>query len=120
MKNPVDDLDLDDNTDLKTLVECLESVRKKGFKEDFKVDNGMMTGINTQRSYSPEQVNILNFYRFEGDSDPADNSILYVIETDDCLRGTLVDGYGPTSDPDVQPFLEEVENIKKKKPNEKL
>lgn len=108
------------NPDLKTLVDCLNQVKKDGFTEDFKVENKKLQGLTSCKNYGPEEVNILNFYRFEGESDPSDNSILYVIETRDGCRGTLVDGYGPTSDPDLQPFIEEIENIRKKNPHEKL
>jgi hypothetical protein len=52
--------------------------------------------------------------RFEGASDPADNTILYVIETNDGIKGTLVDAYGSYADPKVTTFMEEVAEINKK------
>ena len=68
----------------------------------------------TEEIFKPEQVKIQNFFRFEGMSDPEDNSILYAIETDNGLKGTLVDSYGATSDNDVDEFIKAVENITKK------
>ncbi len=51
------------------------------------------------------------YIRFEGDSDPADMSILYAIETNDGDKGTYVDAFGTYGDqsPDtVSEFLQQV------------
>ena len=64
--------------------------------------------------YRPEQVQVINFFRFEGMSDPDDNAILYIIETDDGGKGTLIDGYGIYTEPKIAAFMQEVENIQKK------
>ena len=37
---------------------------------------------------------ITEMYRFEGDSSPDDNSVLYAIESKDGIKGVLVDAYG--------------------------
>ena len=37
---------------------------------------------------------IVEFYRFEGDSNPSDESIVYGIESANGLKGILVSGYG--------------------------
>jgi hypothetical protein len=39
--------------------------------------------------------------------------ILYVIETNDGVKGTLVDGYGAYADSDVSKFIVQVEEIEK-------
>src|SRR4051812_18595963 len=101
-------------TDMKTLVSCLNSLVRNGFEEHFKVTDHGLKALRTGKYYTPEQVTIANFYRFEGDSDPADNSILYAIETKDGLRGTLVDAFGPYADTKVTNFMTEVEKINKK------
>ena len=53
-------------------------------------------------------------YRFEGQSDPADNAIMYVVETGDGVKGTLIDAYGAYADENVNKFMSEVEEISKK------
>jgi hypothetical protein len=40
------------------------------------------------------------------------------IETDDGIKGTLVDAYGPYADPKVISFMEEVERLHKKFPKD--
>ena len=87
---------------------------KEGFSDQFKVTTRGLYSYGKSRYYRPEQVIVVNFYRFEGQTDPADNSIMYVIETTDGARGTLVDAYGTYADVAVNTFMTEVEDIHKK------
>jgi len=100
--------------DMKTLAECLNKMVLKGYTEDFKAGERGLLSLHNERLYDVNDVNVVNFYRFEGASDPADNSILYVIETNDGTKGTLVDAYGPYSDPLVHDFMKQVEELNKK------
>jgi len=102
------------NEDLKTMVSCINSLNKLGFTEDYKVTDSGMKSVQTRKLYKPEDIQVLNFYRFEGNSDPGDNAILYAIETKDNTRGTLVDAYGPYADSRVSGFMHRVEEITKK------
>jgi hypothetical protein len=99
---------------MKTLVSCLNSLVRNGFEEHFKVTENGLKALRLNKYYAPKEVKVLNYYRFEGDSDPADNSILYAIQTRDGLRGTLVDAFGPYADSKVTKFMTEVESIDKK------
>ncbi len=99
--------------EMNTLVSCLNGLMKEGFDKQFKVTKEGIKELSSEKIYSPEEVKVLNFYRFEGNSDPADNSILYAIETVDGKRGTLVDAYGPYSDMLVAAFMKRVEDIQK-------
>jgi hypothetical protein len=99
---------------MNTLSACINKVIGEGYKECFKVTSRGLYSTSTSRYYRPEQVQVLNFFRFEGQSDPADNAILYVIETSDGLKGTLVDAYGTYSDGYTGRFMAEVEDIRKK------
>ena len=98
---------------MKSLSACINKIKDDGFSEDFQVTKKGLTNYGEEKFYSPVQVKIVNFYRFEGSSDPADNSILYAIETSDGSKGTLVDAYGAYSDSDVAKFIVAVEEIQK-------
>ena len=103
---------------MKTLASCETHVRGQGYKEDFQVDHkGMTTYSGNGKVYQPEDVKIVNFYRFEGVSDPGDNTILYVIETTDGLKGTLTDGYGAYASDEVSKFIVKVGEIQKQIPH---
>jgi hypothetical protein len=98
---------------MKGLASCSNKMKEDGYTEDFQVTKKGLTTFNEDKHYTPEQVKIVNFYRFEGVSDPGDNMILYVIETNDGVKGTLVDGYGAYADSDVSKFIVQVEEIEK-------
>ncbi|MEX2231542.1 MAG: hypothetical protein WD824_05245 [Cyclobacteriaceae bacterium] len=100
---------------MKSLSSCINKIKEEGYTEDFQVNEKGLTTFDDSKNYKPEQVRIVNFYRFEGESDPGDNTILYVIETDNGDKGTLVDGYGAYSDENVAKFIVEVEKIQKVK-----
>ena len=98
---------------MKTLSECVNSLVEQGYSESFRVKNKMLYGDNNKKTYSTDKVHIANFYRFEGDSDPGDNAILYAIETDDGTYGVLVDAYGSAADASVSDFIRQVSDISK-------
>ena len=72
------------------------------------MDNLKLASITTNRYYQPQQIDIVSLFRFEGNSDPSDNAIVYVIETSDGLRGTLVAATGTGSNT-VREFMKAVE-----------
>ena len=100
--------------DMKTLASCLNKLTLDGYTEDFKAGERGLLSLQHEKIYEPSQVQVKDFFRFEGASDPADNAILYAIETDDGIKGTLVDAYGPYADQKVISFMEEVERLHKK------
>ena len=99
---------------LKTMVSCIDALIKEGYTENYKVIERGLKSLRRERIYTPSEVKVLNFYRFEGNSDPADSSILYAIETIDGGKGTLVDAYGPYSDTQITTFMQQVHEIHKK------
>lgn len=99
--------------DMETLTACSNKLMAEGYATQFKATKSGLKSLSTEKVFKPEDVKIINFYRFEGESDPSDNSILYVIETSDGEKGTLSDAYGPYSDSNVTAFVKEVEAIEK-------
>lgn len=97
-----------------TLTQCTNKAIQNGFTENLKVAAKGLTTEGSDKFYTPAQVKITNFYRFEGWSAPEDNCILYLIETEDGRKGTLIDAYGAYADAKVSAFIREVEDIQKK------
>ena len=100
--------------DLKTLQACLAKMIADGYTEDFKAEDDGLRALRSDRVYQPNEVSVVNYFRFEGPSNPDDMSIMYVIETNDGTKGTLVDAYGTYASPEVNQFIVEVERITKK------
>ncbi len=99
---------------MNTMTSCVNKVIRLGYTDTFKITDRGLFSTSRNRYYRPEQIRVVNFYRFEGASDPSDNAIMYVIETSDGLLGTLIDAYGTYSDDRLNHFMQEVENIRKK------
>lgn len=102
------------DAEMKTLSSCMNKLISDGYTEHFKVSDEGLEAPNKEKIYHPEQVHVVNFFRFEGASDPDENSILYAIETDGGEKGILTDAYGTYADPLVGKFMMAVEDISKK------
>jgi hypothetical protein len=74
-----------------TLSEALNDLTKRGYTLDFNLNS-------VQKKFSSKSLNVVEVYRFEGMSSTDDESVLYVIETSDGMKGTLVDAYGTYAD----------------------
>ena len=81
-----------------TLTEALEAVRKQGFTLDYNLKKDCLKCQQNAIELRPADFDIVDVYRFEGMTDPADSTVLYTIESNTGQRGTLVDAYGPYAD----------------------
>jgi len=95
------------------LQKVLNKLDKEGYTEQYKVENGILHSLTSNIEYHPHDVKAVNFYRFEGPSNPDDMSIVYVIETNDDRKGTLIDAYGVYADEAIGDFMQSVEIFKK-------
>lgn len=96
---------------MKSLVTCLNRMIADGY---FKVTDNGLEALQSGKRYKAEEVSVINFFRFEGASDPEDNAILYVLRTADGLKGTLIDAYGLYNDQRISRFISQVGSIEKK------
>jgi len=103
-----------DKTEMKTLSALSKMLEQTGFNTQFLVLKEGIKSLASDRLYKPNQVEIVNFYRFEGDSNPEDNAILYAIDTVSGEKGQLIDAYGSEGDINTTNFIVQVENIHKK------
>ncbi len=83
-------------TEMTTLSTVLEKLRLKRQDNEFTMTPEGFT-CNGKKVYQPEDLTIIKTYRFEGESDPADSSILYLIQANDELVGYSLDTYGAGS-----------------------
>ena len=75
-----------------TVTEALSDLKKRNFILDFNLLENCL--ICNEEKFNLDDFEIKEFYRFEGDSDPADEAIVYAIESKSGLKGVLVSGYG--------------------------
>jgi hypothetical protein len=79
-----------------TVTEAIKGLRERGYTKDFNLKENCI--ICDEEKYHPEDFEIVEVYRFEGDSDPADEAVVYAIESNKGDRGVLVSGYGISAD----------------------
>lgn len=75
-----------------TVSQAVNELRARGYTMDFNLQENCI--ICNQQKFNPEDFKIAEVYRFEGDSDPADEAVVYAIESKNGLKGVLVNGYG--------------------------
>lgn len=80
-----------------TSSQAVDDLKKRGFSEDFNLKENCLV-CNAMR-FHPDEFEITEVYRFEGNSDPADESVVYGIESHNGVKGVLVNGYGYSSEP---------------------
>jgi hypothetical protein len=85
--------------EMTTLSQVIEKLRLKRQDNEYILTPEGFT-IGNGKFYQPHDLKIIKTYRFEGESDPSDSSILYVMESNDGTLGYSVDAYGAFSNHD--------------------
>jgi len=91
-----------------SMTEALNGLKARGFTTNFEFLNNTFCAVDSGRTFKAEELSILEHHRFEGVSDPDDESIVYAIETSDGIRGAIADAYGVYSNPELEAFMEKV------------
>ena len=79
-----------------TVTEAVKGLKERGFDLDFNLRDNCITC--NEEKFQPEDFEIVETHRFEGDSDPADEAIVYAIQSANGRKGVLVNGYGISAD----------------------
>ena len=84
-----------------TVTEAISELNKLGYTTDFSVmtEKDCIICHETKIELSPDYFKIDGFYRFEGDSDPGDEMVVYAVSsTDNKLKGIIINAYGIYAD----------------------
>jgi len=84
-----------------TVTEAMAELKKLGYTIDFSImaDKECIVCHQTATELSPDDFEIDHFYRFEGDSDPGDEMIVYAISSNtDNIKGIVVNAFGIYAD----------------------
>lgn len=109
--------EIDNN--MTTLSTVLEKLRVKKQDNEFRMaENGF--GPESGKTYEPSDLKIIRTYRFEGDSDPSDNAILYLIEANDGMIGYSLDAYGVYSNHEDDSYDDFIKKIPMEERDEQL
>jgi len=92
-----------------TLTEAIEGLRQQGYLEDYNLKQNCIECRNGEFRFSHDEFQIDKLFRFYGANDPGDESVVYAISSaKNSLKGVLVNGFGPTSDPLTVEMIEKL------------
>src|SRR5262245_10985921 len=81
-----------------SLVDAINGLRNKGYTFEFKKEFSALYCRELDLNIEPEEFNVDESYRFEGDSSTDDNSVVYAISSTHGVKGLLIDAYGVYAD----------------------
>jgi len=73
-----------------TVSEAVNQLRNHGFTIDFNTE--------AAAKYNADDFEIVEVHRYEGNSDPGDEAVVYALESKRGEKGILVSGYGASAD----------------------
>ena len=98
-----------------TLSQTMDGLKMEGYTMDFNIHEECIVCHQQNTVLSADDFEIDKVYRFEGESNPDDEAVLYAIETEDGRKGSLIDAYGMYADLQIGEFMQDVEIHKKAK-----
>ncbi|MEX2380510.1 MAG: phosphoribosylpyrophosphate synthetase [Vicingaceae bacterium] len=94
-----------------TVSEAMNDLNKRGYINDIKllVEKECLYCDNTEQSLNPNEFKIDEQYRFEGNTDPGDEMIVYGISSDKYkIKGVLVNAFGVYSNSETAKIVEKL------------
>lgn len=91
-----------------TVSEAMNELAKRGYTTDFSilVEKECLVCNQTAKQLDPDEFEIDEIYRFEGNTDPGDEMIVYAISSiQHALKGIVVNAYGMYSDSSVSKIV---------------
>lgn len=84
-----------------TVSKALQELGEKGFTKDYNLEEERI--VNHCEDFTIEEV-----YRYEGESDPADEATVYGVKSKDGEKGVYVAGHGAYSEKSAAKILHEM------------
>ena len=104
-------------SEMTTLSQVLNILKEEGYTVDFNLDDTCLICRGNELKLHPEDFVVDRHYRFEGDTDPGDSSVLYAISSKTHgIKGTLVNGYGLYSDPMSAEMIKKLDDRPENRP----
>ncbi|MGX5817331.1 hypothetical protein ACWKWU_03995 [Chitinophaga lutea] len=95
-----------------TLTGVLDVLKERGYDNEFLFQkDGSVKDSGNGQVYAGSELKIIRTYRFEGESNPSDAAVLYLLEHTSGAIGYIIDAYGMYSDFDGDAFGEFIRNV---------
>ncbi len=84
------------DTMAETMLDALRLLEERGYSDDLELQDGKLRRTGTDETHPLDEVVVDHTFRFEGDTDPADESIVLGLSLPRWeSKGVLVSAYGP-------------------------
>ena len=78
-----------------TVTDALKDLKLRGFDVDFNIAFDKIICSKNETVLNPHEFEIVEVYRFEGDTNPDDEDVVYAVESKDgTIKGTLTSAFG--------------------------
>jgi len=78
-----------------TVTSALQELKQRGYTLDFNIAFDKIICSDNKICLDPHEFEIVEVFRFEGDSNPSDEDVVYAIESKDGLtKGTITSAFG--------------------------
>jgi copper chaperone CopZ len=85
---------------LETVTDALARLRAAGYTADFSAtDDGQLACLGCERTMDPTEATVHETIRFEGDTNPDDQDIVFALHCVGGCAGTYTAAYGPSAPP---------------------
>ena len=82
-----------------TVVAAIEGLKARGYTTNFNIAFDKIMCSDTKACLNPDEFEIVEVYRFEGNSDPDDQDVVYAVESiDGKMKGVITSAYGLYAD----------------------
>jgi hypothetical protein len=82
-----------------TVTAALTGLKAKGYTLDFNIAFDKLMCSDNKVCLNPDEFEITEVYRFEGDSNPDDEDVVYAVESHDkTIKGTITSAFGMYAD----------------------
>ncbi|MCD6018784.1 MAG: hypothetical protein K0S53_1905 [Bacteroidetes bacterium] len=88
-----------------TVSEAINELQQKGFTIDFNLKEN---SLDQHPEKFATEFEIVEVYRYEGNSDPGDEAVVYALESKSGEKGLLVTGYGISVDSKTTEILKKL------------
>ena len=83
-----------------TVTEAVKDLKERGYHVDFNIAFDKLICWDNKICLQPDEFEIIEVHRFEGDSNPDDEDVVYALESKDGKhKGVITSAFGLYADP---------------------
>jgi hypothetical protein len=94
-----------------TYSQVLNQLPAKGYGKELKISRAGAKFDEGNDILQPEQLKIVKTYRFEGESDPSDMAVIYLLHSESGEKGFILNAYGTYADDDNEFYNEFIKRV---------